>query len=278
MKQYSNFVRKIKTIISNFRFMKISTKTLNNVQNCIHFNENYKQILNKKLRQNKFKLLFEFVVFVCVILLIGLHIFLQKINPNDFKRSIEKAVKSEFKIDLTIKGNIRWTIFKIYPAVELNNILINNIVIGSNRYSIELGSVKARISLLSLLDGTNIISKIHLKNISLKLIDRNNNVKGYLYEINKQKIYMKRKSDYDNKLNSSFSNLKFDIKEILIRNTDIIFQSGNSKYKFKVNDLIIQHILHDSKIILTSNISYMKQNIHLSVVTYYIIWKIFQYQ
>ncbi len=264
-------VRSIYFFIVKFKISKIRKKTVNTVQNVtavILNKEERKKFLRKKLKQNKFKLFFEFILFLSSVLLIGLHLFFQKINPNDFRRSIEISVKKELNLDLSINGNVKWTVFKIYPAIEINNIIIKNIKIGKYSYTIKLGSVKARISLFSLLNGINVISKIHLDDISLISDDKINFLKSNKSNVPGQ-LHIKNYNvdNTKNELSNSFQNIKFDIDEIFVRNTFVKLNIQNIKEEFKVNNLIIQHILDNHKIILNSNIIYKGQSIKLSIIT-----------
>ena len=272
-----NYLRNFVSFIRRFKFSKVSKNTLNTVQNMtvvILNKEERKQFLRKKLKQNKIKLFFEFLILLSVVLLIGLNLFLQQIDPNDFKKSVENSIKQELDINLSIKGDIKWSVFKVHPAIELNDIIVDNIIIDKVIYKIKLGTIKARISLISLLNGENIISKIHLKDIAIISSDNVGigNFKKNLSQVlvSKNKLNSKKiiNTDSQNKnFVNSFYNLHFNIKEIVIRNTSIKLRFGKIKETINVNNLIIQHILDDSKLYLSSKFVYQNNSVNLSIIT-----------
>ena len=272
-----NYLRNFVSFVRRFKFSKVSKNTLNTVQNMtvvILNKEERKQFLRKKLKQNKIKLFFEFLILLSVVLLIGLNLFLQQIDPNDFKKSVENSIKQELDINLSIKGDIKWSVFKVHPAIELNDIIVDNIIVDKVIYKIKLGTIKARISLISLLNGENIISKIHLKDIAI--ISSDNVVMGNFKKnlsqvlVSKNKLNSKKiiNTDSQNKnFVNSFYNLHFNIKEIVIRNTSIKVRFGKIKETINVNNLIIQHILDDSKLYLSSKFVYQNNSVNLSIIT-----------
>ena len=174
LKKILYYFNKCKLFFIRIKIYKFKKHTLNSIQTVVNIafdSKERKKLLRKKLKQNKVKFIFEFIVFITFILLTGLYLFLQTIDPNNFRQIIEKSVNDKFKINLYIKGSIKWTVFKMYPAVEINDVSIRNILIDGNYYHVKLGTVRARVSLLSLINGSNVISKVHLKDILIKTLD-----------------------------------------------------------------------------------------------------------
>ncbi|MDR2934039.1 MAG: AsmA family protein [Rickettsiales bacterium] len=220
--------------------------------------EERRKFLQSKLKQNKLKIFFELCVFFIIISLFGLYFFIAQINPNNFKTAIIDAAQRELGINLTINGNIKWSVFKMYPAMEITDVVIDNINFDNEIYSVKLGSVKAQISLFSIINQTNVISKIHLENIDLSMMQKSERQNE---TVNIQKV----KRDNISVINSH--KIKFDIKEVLLRDTLIKFKFGNKQDEFRIRNLSVQHILNESQIVLSSRFIYKNRNIFLSINT-----------
>ncbi len=238
--------------------------------------EERRKFLQSKLKQNKLKLLFELAVFASVTFLIGLYFFIAQTDPNAFKKSIENSARKELGIDLHINGNIKWSIFKMYPAIEITDVFIDDVPFDNEFYNIKLGSVKTRVSLSSIIKKTNVISKIHLENIALSLSQKSGKSVGEDTSANgiaEASVDIKKVPRGENASGAqkngdkNFAEIKFDIKEILIRDTAIKFKIGTFEDEFGIRNLTVQHILNDTKISLSSRFFYKNRNIYLSVVT-----------
>lgn len=217
--------------------------------------EESKKKVKRKKRKTKIQAFLEWTAFLSVCFVGAIWLLVHQINPNDYKEQIISSIKNVSGLDISINGELSWAVFQMYPAVELNDVKILNIPVGSSLYSINIKNVKAKVNLLSLLNGKNIISKLHIDNAFIE-IKESNYKKNNLNNINL------------NKNNSSESNIiNFDISEVFVKNSTLRIHTNGINFDLFVKDITLQHILNDSKISVSSVFYYKNRRFFMNALT-----------
>lgn len=113
------------------------------------------------------------VVLVLVIVVVGVLFFLTRMfDPNDYKEQIQQAAREQANIELTLGGDIGWSLFP-WLGIELKDVGIAPVEHPEQMLA-EVGSMGLGVEVLPLLRSQLRMSDVILDNISLNLeIDEN---------------------------------------------------------------------------------------------------------
>ncbi len=205
------------------------------------------KIQNKKLRFF-YKLIFfliKYIVLFVTVFFIGFIFAIRTTSPNIYKPIIEQSLKEILKKDVKINGNLSWTLFSFYPVIEAESVTISNANWAKNKNFVKSESILLSINIKELFNKNISVNKIIIRSPVINLEENIDGAKNWKYEnkiskTSKQKIELATKKINEDKF---FPDLKFDLKQILIKDVKFNYHKHITNEKYLVN---IDHIVLDS--------------------------------
>ena len=121
---------------------------------------NLKQIINFLI--NSIRKLLRICFFILIAGVIGVIYILYNTNPNEYKTPITNFLSSKLNKEITIKGNLSWTIFSFKPSIKIENLEIKNAPWGKNKNILTAKNIFASISIKDLLNKKFNINSIFI--------------------------------------------------------------------------------------------------------------------
>jgi AsmA protein len=114
------------------------------------------------------------IVGLLVLLLVIVAVVLPlTIDPNDYKEEIQQAVKDETGRELTIGGDIGWTVFP-WLGFEVNNITLGNRSGFGDEPMLKIGEASAAVKIMPLFNKQVEIGTVTLKDMTVRLSQKAN--------------------------------------------------------------------------------------------------------
>src|SRR5680860_463475 len=105
---------------------------------------------------------------IVLLLIIAAVVLPLTFDPNDYKEEIQKVVKQETGRDMTIAGDIGWTVFP-WLGLEVSDITIGNRQGFGNDPMLKVGQAGASVKIMPLFRKQIEIGKVSLKDVSVRL-------------------------------------------------------------------------------------------------------------
>lgn len=191
------------------------------------------------------------IISLIVLIAIALTAVINFVNPNQFKGQISQQVYNMTGRELTINGNITWTLFP-WLSLQVHDVTLNNPQGFSQKTFAKVNEVDIRIKLLPLIEGKFEMGKLVIKNLTLNLIKKangqtnwqsfsKNNTTNITSEKNAN-LNSPRQTNKSIKSSNTINKEKqiaLNISSIDIQNANVNYLDQKTKQKFAITKLNI---------------------------------------
>ena len=195
---------------------------------------NLKQIINF-LISGIHKLL-RICFFILIAGVIGVIYILYNTNPNEYKTPLTNFLSSKLNKEITIKGDLSWTIFSFKPSIKIEDLEIKNAPWGKNKNILTAKNIFASISIKDLLNKKFNINSIFIDSPYINLEENKDGIKNW-----KDKDEIITTNNLEVSKNTPLD-LSIDIEKIIINNAVIKYYkfSKNPALSFNINKIDIK--------------------------------------
>ena len=194
------------------------------------------------------------LIFIAIIALILIVLF---VDPNNYKNRIESLARNKANIELSIQGNLSWTLYP-WLGIAVTDTIISAID-DSNNPIASASELSLSLKLIALIKGNIEIDQLHVDGLNLSLItyaDGSQNIDGFFKQknitevpaIENTPLNRQDPSNQDlQKMAAKKADRKLDIRTITFSNTQFKFKDVQKNIEFTGVgiDFIIENVALD---------------------------------
>ncbi len=199
----------------------------------------------KKHIRRFLKLIFKTTIFCLAGVAIALFFIIQKIDPNDYKKTIEEQVTTSLNREFKINGNIGWGMMNAHPTIYLENIQLQNPKWATNKTLAHIEKLSIQVSIKHLFLGQVKVQRLYLDKPIINL-ERKDEKASWVFNVNDEDpLNLLTDQTYQKQLAKSLEKevekkgqyslpLELSINEIVLNDMEINYNNHTQKIIEKI--------------------------------------------